>query len=54
MTRYPLARLYEEVAYLAYYLHWSRKEILRMEHAERARWIERVAHINRRLNEGPA
>lgn len=52
MTRYPLARIYEEVAYIAYHLHWSRDEILRLEHAERARWAHEIAQINRRLSEG--
>ena len=50
--RYPLVRLYEEVAYLGYYLHWSQEELLRMEHAERARWVEAVARINKQLNQG--
>ena len=52
MTRYPLERLYEEVAYLAYYLHWGREEILHMEHGERAHWVGEIARINSRLNEG--
>ena len=49
MTRYPLDRLYEEVAYVAYHFHWSRQEILNMEHPERAQWIEEIADINRQL-----
>ena len=52
MTRYPLERLYEEVAYIAYHFHWSREEILLMEHAERARWAGEIARINSRLAEG--
>jgi len=52
MTRYPLGRLYEEVAYLAYHFHWSREEILQLEHRERARWLGQIARVNRQLNEG--
>ena len=52
MTRYPLGRLYEEVAYLAYHFHWSREEIFRLEHRERARWVDHIARVNTRLNEG--
>jgi hypothetical protein len=32
-------------------LHWSLDEILAQEHADRRRWAEEVASINRRLNE---
>ena len=52
MTRYPLDRLYEEVAYLAYHFHWSREDILQLDHRERARWAGQIARVNMRLNEG--
>ncbi|MGL4651169.1 MAG: DUF6760 family protein [Caldilineaceae bacterium] len=48
---YPLDRLHEEVAYLAYYLHWPLDEILALQHEDRLRWVDEVARINRRLNE---
>lgn len=48
---YPSDRLFEEVAYLAYYFHWPYGEILHLEHRERQRWVAEVARINRRLNE---
>lgn len=51
---YPLERIYEEVAYLAYHLHWDADRLLELEHQERRRWIDEVASINRRLNEAPA
>jgi hypothetical protein len=44
-------RLYEEVAYIAYHFHWPHAEILTLEHRDRARWVEEIARINRRLNE---
>lgn len=47
MRGYPLGRLYEEVAYLAYHFHWPLQELLELEHAERRRWVEQVARIQR-------
>jgi hypothetical protein len=46
---YPLAELYEEVAYIAYHFHWPMDQVLALEHGERRRWVEEVAKINRRL-----
>ena len=48
---YPLDRLREEVAYLAFHFHWPLSEILDLDHAERQQWVEEVARINRRLND---
>jgi hypothetical protein len=50
MTVYPLDRLYEELAYIAYHFHWPYSEILNMDHTERERWVEEIAAINNRLN----
>lgn len=47
---YPLDRLHEEVAYIAYHFHWPLQEIMELEHAERRRWVEEIAQINRRLS----
>jgi hypothetical protein len=41
----------EEVAYVAYYLHWSLNDIMEMEHDERREWVDKIAEINTRLNE---
>lgn len=51
MVSYPLERLFEEVAYLGYHLHWSYEEIMNMEHGERQEWVDQVARINTRLSE---
>ncbi len=51
MIGYPSDRLFEEVAYIAYHLHWSQDEILRLEHRDRLRWVAEVATINHRINE---
>ncbi len=50
MMRYPSNQLHEEVAYVAYHLHWSYDQLMSMEHAERRRWVDEVAKINRRLS----
>ncbi|MEB3292711.1 MAG: DUF6760 family protein [Synechococcales bacterium] len=39
MLGYPLAQLHEEVACLALHFHWSLDDILRLEHADRRRWV---------------
>jgi uncharacterized protein DUF6760 len=48
---YAAERLYEEVAYVAYHFHWSLDEILDLEHADRQRYVNEIASINRRLTE---
>ena len=51
MIGYPSGRLLEEVAYVAYYLHWPYHEIMAMDHRERRSWIAEVSRIHERLNE---
>ena len=51
MTGHPSDRLFEEVAYLAYYLHWPHDQVMALEHPERRRWVAEVAAIHRRLND---
>lgn len=48
---YPLEPLYQEVAYVAYHFHWPQSEIMALEHADRRRWVQEIAGINRRMNE---
>lgn len=48
---YPLERLREEVAYIAYHFNWSYEQVMQMEHAERQEWVRQIAKINRRLND---
>lgn len=49
--RYPSDRLFEEVAYIAYYLHWPYDQVMRLDHRERQAWVAEVARINQQLNE---
>lgn len=49
---YPLDRLHEEVAFMAYYFHWSLEEIVTLPHAERIRWCQEISNINRKVERG--
>jgi len=51
MSLYPVERLYEEVAFVAYHFHWGHDEVLNMPHWERQRWCEEISAINDRLSE---
>ncbi len=48
---YPLKALHEEVAFVAYYFHWPRQEVLNLEHAERRRWVEEISSLHQRMND---
>lgn len=48
--RYPLDKLYQEVAYVAYHFHWSMEDVLNMEHRERQIWIKEISDINKEIN----
>lgn len=49
-AQYPLDRLYEEVAFVAYHFHWSHDDVLHMPHWERRRWCDEISRINERTN----
>jgi hypothetical protein len=48
---YPLEQVYEEVAFIGYYLHWRPDTLLGMPHRERRKWCEEVSKINTKLND---
>jgi hypothetical protein len=47
---YPTDRLWQEVVYVAYYLHWSLSEILDLEHPARAQVIGEIGRIHSQLD----
>ncbi|WP_121324011.1 DUF6760 family protein [Paraburkholderia sp. RAU2J] len=53
MKVYPRARLYEEMAFIAFYFHWGRDELMHLEHSERRRWCKELSEINRRMDTAP-
>ena len=50
MPLYPQERLYQEMAFLAYYLHWSGEALMDLDHWERRRWCREVSAINKKLS----
>lgn len=48
---YPSEQLAEEVAFIAYHLHWPLGDILALEHGDRRAWVAEVSKINRARNE---
>ena len=48
MIRYPVDALWDEVAYLAYHLHWSLDDLLDLEHGDRVQLLGSVARMNER------
>jgi hypothetical protein len=48
---YAADRIWEEVAYVAYYLHWDLDNILDMEHPVRTRVITEIGRIHSRSAE---
>jgi hypothetical protein len=49
---YAADRLHEEVAYVAYHLHWPLDDILDLEHTDRLRYVSEIAKINNRITRG--
>jgi hypothetical protein len=49
---YAPDRIYAEVAYVAYHFHWSREEILDLEHPERRRFVDEIGQLNNRSQHG--
>ena len=45
MMGYPSNVLFEEVAYLAYHVHWSYGDVMHLEHPERRRWVQEVRKL---------
>lgn len=38
------------MSFLGYYLHWSREELMELDHKERRRWCSEVSDINKKLS----
>lgn len=46
MLRYPVEAIWQEIAYLAYHLHWPLDALLDLEHADRVRLVRATASLN--------
>ncbi|MBR4529358.1 MAG: hypothetical protein IKO80_03655 [Lachnospiraceae bacterium] len=38
------------MAFISYYFHWSREEVLAIDHRSRRRWCGEISGINEKLN----
>ena len=52
MLRYPVEVLWQEIAYLAYHLHWPFDTLLDLEHGDRIRLLQEVGTLNERAWQG--
>lgn len=41
------------MAFISYYFHWSKEEVMNMEHAERLRWCREISGINEKTSPVP-
>ena len=48
MMRYPTDALWQEIAYLAYHLHWPLPDLLDLEQMDRVRMVRAVVSLNDR------
>ena len=46
MLRYPVEAIWQEIAFLAYHLHWRLDDQLDLEHADRVRMVRAVSNFN--------
>lgn len=44
--------MFEEMTFLSYYLHWSRNDVMQLDHLERRRWCREVSAVNKKLGGG--
>jgi len=38
------------MSFISYYFHWSREEVMSLDHASRRRWCEEISSINSSLS----
>jgi hypothetical protein len=38
------------MGFISYYFHWSKDEVMALDHASRRRWCEEISSINSSLN----
>jgi len=41
------------MAFIAFHFHWSRPDLMMLEHAERRRWCREISGINKKLDGTP-
>ncbi|MCR5032409.1 MAG: hypothetical protein K6A92_06070 [Lachnospiraceae bacterium] len=38
------------MSFISYYFHWSKDEVMNIEHRQRRRWCSEISGINEKLN----
>lgn len=38
------------MAFISYYFHWGKEEVMELDHVSRRRWCEEISSINKSLN----
>lgn len=38
------------MSFISYYYHWSRQEVMGLDHASRRRWCDEISEINKSLS----
>jgi hypothetical protein len=39
----------DELAFVAYHLHWAHDDVVALEHGDRRDWVRRISEINERM-----
>ncbi|MDR1354289.1 MAG: hypothetical protein LBJ38_02000 [Oscillospiraceae bacterium] len=50
---YPQKELLSELAFIAYYFHWSFVEVTRLDHISRRKWCKEISRINDEVSNKP-
>ncbi|MFI3177277.1 MAG: DUF6760 family protein [Eubacteriales bacterium] len=53
MVVYPKDMLYEEVAFVSYYFHWSYESVMNMDHITRRRFCQEISSIHKKVSDKP-
>lgn len=40
------------MAFVAYYFHWSSRDVMELDHASRRRWCREISEINEKISPG--
>lgn len=38
------------MAFISYYFHWDREEVMNMEHRDRKKWCDEISRINKTVS----
>lgn len=47
---YPKDTMYQEMAFISYYFHWSNEDVMNLDHRSRRRWCREISEIHKSIN----